>query len=270
MGYNRKKTIGEKMFITTAGRTNLELKQQAMKVAEELHIPYIERNKKSVSALQEIVMDDCIVIGKKRLELYPYRETEPFFFHPNSAMFRIKRLINNEHDPFLDAAKLEKGMTLLDCTLGLASDSIIASFAVSGTGRVVGIEGNKYLAYMVKEGLQQWDSGLLLMNEAMKMIEIHHANSYDFLKAQKSASFDVVYFDPMFEEPVIESDGIKSLSRFAIHDDLTHEIMKEAYRVARHRIVLKDHFRSERFKKYGFNVIVRKSAKFHFGTLEKR
>ncbi len=150
------------MFITTAGRTNLQLNHQAMKVAEELQIPYMERNKKSVSTLQDVAKDDCIVVGKKRLELYPYQEPDPFFFHPNSAMFRIKRLINNEHDPFLDAAKIEKGMTLLDCTLGLASDSIIASYAVSVTGSVVGIEGNKYLAYMVKEGLQQWDSGTLV------------------------------------------------------------------------------------------------------------
>lgn len=257
------------MFITTAGRTDLQMIEKARMVANELHIPYMERNKKSVITLQEHAQDDCIVVGKKRLELYPYRETEPFFFHPNSAMFRIKRLLKHEHDPFVNATKLESGMTLLDCTLGLAADSIVASFAVGETGQVVGVEGNRYLSYIVKEGLQRWDSGLERMNEALNRIQVYHADSYDFLTLQKDNSFDVVYFDPMFEEPVLESDGIKALSRLAVHDDLTPALIEEAYRVARHRIILKDHFRSERFKKYGFNVIQRKSAKFHFGILEK-
>jgi hypothetical protein len=257
------------MFITTAGRTNQHMIDCARSIANDLNVHYVKRNKKSVQRLHEEMSDDCIVVGKNRLELYPNGENEPFFFHPNSAMFRIKRLLNGEQDPFLDATRLEKGMKIVDCTLGLAADSIVASFAVGETGQVVGTEANQYLAYIVKEGLQHWDSGIIEMNESMKRIQIYHSYSYDFLKIQKDNSFDVVYFDPMFEEPVIESDGIKSLSRFAVHDDLNHLLINEALRVAKYRIVLKDHFRSERFEKYGFTAIKRKSSKFHFGILEK-
>ncbi|MGQ0516376.1 class I SAM-dependent methyltransferase, partial [Bacillus sp. D-CC] len=77
-----------------------------------------------------------------------------------------------------------------------------------------------------------------------------------------------VYLDPMFEETVIESDGIKGLKHFALYHDITDETIAEAKRVARKRVVLKDHFRSSRFEKHNFHVYKRKSAKFHFGVVD--
>lgn len=257
------------MLVTTAGRTNEQMIEKAKNVASELNVLYIPRKKQSVERIQAQNNGDCIVIGKNRLELYPYGETEPFFFHPNSAMFRIKRLLKGEHDPFIEAAELREGMSLLDCTLGLASDSIVASFVVGESGSVTGIEANPYLAYIVEDGLRMWDSGSTEMNNAMERIIVHHSNSYDYLLTQPDVSVDCVYFDPMFEEPVLESDGIKALGRFAIYDDLDEGIINEALRVARKRVILKDHFRSERFEKYGFDVFRRKTAKFHYGVKEK-
>ena len=107
------------------------------------------------------------------------------------------------------------------------------------------------------------------MNEAMQRIVVKSAYSLDYLKTQASNSVDCVYFDPMFEETILESDGIKTLGKFARYDDLNDELMSEALRVASKRIILKDHFRSERFIKYGFEVFRRKTSKFHFGVIEK-
>ena len=50
-------------------------------------------------------------------------------------MFRVKRLMRGEHDPFVQATQLESGMTVLDCTLGMASDSIVASYMVGESGK---------------------------------------------------------------------------------------------------------------------------------------
>ena len=36
---------------------------------------------------------DVLVAGKNRYELYRIGMEEPFFFHPNSAAFRLKRLV---------------------------------------------------------------------------------------------------------------------------------------------------------------------------------
>lgn len=257
------------MIITTAGRTNDEMILEAISIASELEGKFIERKKRSVQTLQQIEEDDCIVVGKEKLELYPFGEKDPFFFHPNSAMFRIKRLLKGDHDPFLDAACLKQGHTFLDCTLGLASDSIVASFAVGKEGKVTGIEGNPYLAYMVKKGLQTWKSGILLMDQAMERIEVNNALSLSFLKSLPDASYDCVYLDPMFEERIIESDGIQALSRFAVYEEVTREWIEEAIRVANERIVIKDHVRSTRFNTFNFSVNKRKTAKFHFGVIEK-
>lgn len=257
------------MFVTTAGRTNQQMIEKSMELADKLAVPYIPRRKKSIQTLQKETKSECIVVGKERLELFSLGAEQPFFFHPNSAMFRIKRLANGEHDPFADAAQLSEGMTFLDCTLGLASDSIVASYIVGEDGRVTGTEGQKYLAFMVEAGLKTWDSEIYDMNRAMTRIQVVHSHALEYLKSLPDNSVDCVYFDPMFDEAILESDGIKALGHIALYDDLNEETIEEALRVTNHRVMLKDHYKSKRFEKYGFHVLRRKTAKFHFGFLEK-
>lgn len=257
------------MFVTTAGRTNEIMTANAKAIALELKADFVPRKKRSVSALQQIVKDDCLVVGKDRLELFPLGAEEPFFFHPNSAMFRIKRLMKGESDPLIEAAKLQEGMSFLDCSLGLGSDSIVAGFVVGDSGSVTGIEARHELAYLVKNGLKTWDSGYDAINLAMEKIKVLHGYSLDVLKSLEENSFDCVYFDPMFDESILESDGIRGLTHFAIYDGLSQEFVQQAVRVASKRVVLKDHFRSRRFEVFGFSVYKRKTAKFHFGVIEK-
>lgn len=257
------------MFVTTAGRTNEEMTAHARKISGELNAEFVPRKKRSIIAIQEELSDNCLVVGKDRLELYPFGEKEPFFFHPNSAMFRIKRLMNGENDPLVEGGELVAGMSFLDCTLGLGSDSIVASYAVGTRGYVTGIEARPELSYLVKTGLNSWDSGYEPINQAMANIKVVNEYSLDFLKRMEDNSFDCVYFDPMFDESILESDGIRGLSHFAVYEGLSNETMDHALRVAKQRVILKDHFRSTRFDEFGFKVHRRKSAKFHFGVIEK-
>jgi hypothetical protein len=256
------------MIVTTSARADEQTEQYAKHVANILSTTYVTRKKQSVTSIQSVYQSDVIVVGKGRIELFPYGEADPFFFHPNSAMFRLKRLVRNEHDPFIEVAQLQEGSSILDCTLGLASDSVTASYVVGPTGRVVGIEGNPYIAFLVQKGLQDWDSGIQSMNEAMRRVEVISGFAENFLKEQPDNSYDCVYFDPMFEESIVTSVGIKGLSKFAVYHEMTDHLVNEALRVAKRRVVLKDHYQSSRFQKFGFNVITRKSAKFHYGFLE--
>jgi predicted methyltransferase len=257
------------MFITTAGRTNEEMKELAKEIAVELDVRYFDRKKRSISQLQQLHNDSCIVVYKERLELFPLRETEPFFFHPSSAMFRIKRLQRGEHDPFIEVCQLTRGMSFLDCTLGLASDSIVASYQVGESGKVIGLEAEKYLSYVVQDGLKKWATGIQEIDEAMRRIEVNHIHCFNYLKMLPNESVDVVYFDPMFEETIAESVSIQPLTKIANYE-LFHPIwIKEALRVAKKRVVLKDHYLSERFNQFGFKVMPRKTAKFHFGYIDK-
>ncbi|MDF1510390.1 class I SAM-dependent methyltransferase [Robertmurraya sp. DFI.2.37] len=256
------------MFVTTAGRTNEKMIKEAQIIAADLTIDYAPRLKRSVRALQEIYADDCLVVGKERLELYPLGEEQPFFFHPNSSMFRIKRMQAGETDPFIEACQLKKGSKLLDCTLGLASDSIVASFAVGEEGNVVGIEGNLFIAYIVEKGLQSWEAVDPEINAALKRISVVNCLSLEHLKKLESCSYDCVYLDPMFEEQILESNGIKELTKFALYEDITQDLIYHAKRVAKERVVLKDHYKSKRFAQFGFQVNRRKTAKFHYGVLQ--
>ncbi|MDC2867034.1 class I SAM-dependent methyltransferase [Bacillus sp. BP-3] len=256
------------MIVTTAGRTNKEMTAYAKKIATDLQSSFLVRNDRPIYELHEQYKQDILVAQKNRLAIYPQGTEESFFFHPNSAMFRVKRLMRGEHDPFLQAAQLEEGMKVLDCTLGMASDSIVASYAVGEAGEITGLEGNCYMAYLIEKGLQQWDTSVTEMNEAMQRITVKNTEHLSFLQQCKDHSYDVVYLDPMFEETVLESDGIRGLKHFALYNDITDETMKEVKRVARKRVVLKDHFRSMRFEKHNFFVYKRKSAKFHFGVIE--
>ena len=95
-------------------------------------------------------------------------------------MFRVKRLMRGEHDPFVQAAKLESGMTVLDCTLGMASDSIVASYIVGESGKVTGLEGNEYMAYIMENGLQTWSSSISEIDNAMQRIDVKQTEHFAF------------------------------------------------------------------------------------------
>ncbi|RHW42274.1 hypothetical protein D1B31_06540 [Neobacillus notoginsengisoli] len=257
------------MFVTTAGRVNEKMIDSAKSVSTQLGIPYVPRRKKSIQQLQSEAQSSCIVTGNERFNLFAYGESDPFYFHPSSAMFRVKRLLDGGTDPLIEAADLKDGESFLDCTLGLASDSIVASCVIGESGNVTGIEGNQYVSFIVKNGLKTWDSGLSALDEAMQRVNVIHREAVAFLKTQPDNSWDCVYFDPMFEESIEESEGIKGLRQFALHGGIGAEEFAEAYRVARKRVVLKDHYKSRRFDLYDFKRTIRKTAKFHFGYIEK-
>lgn len=255
------------LLVTTAGRTTNEMIEKAKKTADELNLSYINREKKTVKWLREKYEEDILVVGKERMELFSLNSDQPFFFHPNSASFRMKRILKGERDTFAEAAGLKKGMSFLDCTLGMASDSIIASHTVGTEGEVKGIEASLPISYLVKHGLNVWDSGVMEMDAAMKRIKVVHSMAIDYLKSLEDNSFDVVYFDPMFEEPIEDSAGINTLRKWAVYQRIDKETVGEAKRVAKGKVILKEHYNSPLFEELGFYVNKRPSAKFQYGII---
>ena len=76
------------------------------------------------------------------------------------------------------------------------------------------------MAYIMGNGLKTWSSSVSEIDEAMQRIDVKQTEHYAFLKQCGDNSYDVVYLDPMFEETVIESDGIKGLKHFALYHDM--------------------------------------------------
>ncbi len=253
-----------KTVVTTAYRPTSQIFEQAGRVSADLSLNQIPRNKRSIERLHMDESADLLICLKERLEFYPLGKNEPFFFHPNSAAFRTKRPLGQ--DPLIEVSGLQPGDSFLDCTLGLASDSIVASQRVGEQGKVFGCESHPVLAYVVGQGLQQY-GGMPHLEEAMKRIQVISSDAVSFLEKLETNSIDVIYMDPMFTEEITEASNFTPLRGPADQGQLTDQWMAEAERVARKSIVLKAHFRSADFERYGFTRRVRPNTKFHYGVI---
>lgn len=254
-----------KTVITTAGRPDAVSLKLASKAAGVLGYEIVERNKKSVARIQKEQESAVLVAGANRYELFRVGMEKPFFFHPNSAAFRLKRLLNGETDPLIEATQLSKGDSFLDCTLGLASDSIIASYVTGDSGKVLGLEGDPDIAFIAKCGLHTFQSNSVELTEAMKGIEVVHKDAVAYLKSQPDKSWDIVYIDPMFSAPIEESSNFTPLRQVGLKTSLTAEWIEQAKRVCKRRVVVKDRFDSPVFDKFNLERKIRPNTKFHFG-----
>ncbi|WP_228548373.1 class I SAM-dependent methyltransferase [Sporosarcina obsidiansis] len=257
------------MIITTAGRPDEQSVVLLQEAADCLQAPIVERNKRSISKLQGIYESDVLVAGKDRYSFYRRGTDEAFFFHPNSATYRLKRLVKGETDPLIEAAALVAGDSFLDCTLGLGSDAIIASSVVGADGKVEGIEADAVVAFLTKTGLRSFPIDFPLLQEAMERIDVIHSEAVEFLKSCPTSSRDVVFLDPMFTTPIEESSNFETLREIGASYSLTEEWVAEALRVCRRRVVLKDHYQSPMFARFGFIQQIRPYTKVHYGVLEK-
>lgn len=254
-----------KTLVTTAYRPNGKTDRMAEQAAKDLSIPFVLRKKRSIERIHDEECADVLVAAKERLEFYPLGKTEPFFFHPNSAAFRTKRPIGE--DPLIAVSGLSAGDVFLDCTLGMASDAIVASYRAGSQGKVIGCESHPVLAYILQHGLARYEA-MPHLHEAMKQIQVVPKNAVDFLKTLPDDSVDVVYMDPMFTEEITEATNFTPLRGPANDGQLTDEWVREAVRAARKSVVLKAHFRSADFEEFGFTRRVRPNTKFHYGVID--
>lgn len=258
-----------KTVITTGGRPDEQSRNLAIEAAKVLGYDVIERNKRSIARIQRDYESAVLVAGSNRYDLYRVGMEQPLFFHPNSAAFRLKRMMNGETDPLIDVAQLKNGDSFLDCTLGLGSDSIIASFVVGNSGKVQGIEGDADIAFITGRGLKSYDSQSDALKEAMQHVQVIHADAIKFLESQPDASWDIVYIDPMFSKPIDESSNFTPLRKVGLQSSLTEKWVAEAKRVSKRRVVVKDRFDSPIFDTFKLDRIVRPNTKFHFGFILK-
>ncbi|HFU4199133.1 TPA: class I SAM-dependent methyltransferase [Streptococcus suis] len=245
------------MIVTTSLGMDEGLVYRARRIASELGIEYKERKKQSVGKMLG-TYEAVLVLYKDKLIL-EQRGGQVLFFHPDTAMLRIK----SGRDPLLELLGKEK-QSIIDCTMGLGSDSIVLA---SAGHRVTALESSKLVHFIVSRGLQDFDSGLQEVNRAMRSIQTIWTDSLTYLKEQIDKSVDVIYFDPMFSEEIKESQNLSGLSGLADRSRLTEEIVSEAKRVARKKLIIKAHFRDRVFEDFGFVRHVRPNQKFHYGEI---
>ena len=107
--------------------------------------------------------------------------------------------------------------------------------------------------------------------EAMRRVEVVTADYFDYLKTCADKSFDVVYFDPMFRHAINKSSGINPIRPLADNRPLEIISVREACRVARRCVVMKENSRSTEFERLGFKIADGgKYSSISFGVIDSK
>lgn len=231
------------LAVTTSVRPAAALEAEAQAVAEELDAPLAPRGSKSLAEVfADADADRLLIVAEGRLRLRDRETGTEYFYHPNLFLTRGSQVLENgsDIDPFLRATGLTPGGSLLDCTLGFASEAALASLAVGNLGRVVGVESVPALACVTRRGVQSFPLQNKMLEAALRRVEVRTGDSGEFLAQCMDGAFDVVYFDPFFPERLPGSEASMSpLFVFGNPAPLATAAVREAQRVARRRVVIK-------------------------------
>ena len=238
--------------------------------AERLGAPFVPRADRSLPELiQESAAEAALVISGGGPRLLRPSDGLDYFFHPNMAKLRLHNVRAGRGDPMLTAMELQPGDTVLDCTLGRASDAIVASHALGEGARIIGLEVVPIIAELTRHGLRHYESGIARLDEPMRRIEVHCANHRAYLADCDPATFDVVYFDPIFTSPIEKSQAMVPLRAIADKSTVTPDTLALARRVARRRVVMKNVVGSSLWEELGIRRFVKgSSSRIEYGIVE--
>lgn len=255
-------------IVTTVYNPGQEIVIQANKWAETLNAPFIPRERHSLKTLMEKFTTDIVVLASQEGPVI-HTPGGKYFFHLSMAELRIKNLVNGKHDHMIAAMGLVPGMSLLDCTLGLASDAIVASYVTGSTGKILGLESSPLLALVAEFGLNNFVADNPEVTSSLRRIKVKQADHFDYLSSLPDNSFDIVFFDPMFRNPVDSSSNLKPIRHLADSRPLTPETLLEARRIARRRVVIKEAQGSKVFRELGISVFAGgKYSSIQYGIVE--
>lgn len=253
-------------IITTAVKPDTTLEQTARAIAGQLPALFVARAGQSLEQLKTSHQTDVIIAVTKK-GLVAHTANGDFFFHPSMAQLRIKNLISGKDDHMVSAMNLTAGMSVLDCTLGLGTDAIVASYVTGPCGQVTGLEAAKIISLITDSGLKHYQTDGI--DAALRRINVVHADYHHYLAGLPEKSFDIVYFDPMFRRPIDSSSNIKPLRQLADNRALTPAALRQAVRVARKRVVIKETRHSGVFAELGIkHTTGGKYSSIHYGMIE--
>ena len=245
-------------ILTTSQKSNEVIQEEAKALASSMHMTYIKRGKTSIPALFRSHQCEYVaVLSGTSLTIY-FSENQQHSFHLSMAQLRILRIERGEGDHLvnavqiiLDRKEVHEGQqfTFLDSTIGLASDSIIVSYAFPNA-QIQGLEGSFPIWLATSYGLEHYVHSEDSVTNALRRIKVHHDTFENYLPNLPDNSIDIIYFDPMFEVPVEESPQFKPLRGHTVESHIDDIIMSSAMRVARYGVIIKERPFSSVFQKY--------------------
>ena len=255
-------------MVTTSHNPSRDQIDLAKDLAKRLNTKYVNRRhlsdykkKEKVDFYYVVESDGRIVIRWSDGEL---------FFHPSVAKIRMKNIQNGGRDYLIEALSLDGDEVVLDTTFGLGTEAILIA-AFLPRGRVVGIEKSIHIYTVVSDGMKRYKPKVKWIGEALKRIDLTHADMKKFIREAEDDSYDIVYCDPMFENPKYESSSMNPLRPFASYDTVNEDDVKHMLRIARKRVVLKANEKDSLFERIRVDKIMgSKKSGVLYGVIEKR
>lgn len=224
--------------VTTVVAPSPAVLEEARAAALRYSVPLLGRVGRSLAGLAAPAgVQVLLVLGRHAALWLDGRERR---YDAGMGALRARRLREGERggratgDSFLAAALLRPGESVLDCTLGLGADALVAAAAVGAEGRVVGLESSSPLAAWVEAGLRRLD------DPAARCVEVRRADHAEALAACPERSYDVVAFDPMFRHPRSQGFGFDLVRKLGDPKPLQPVTLERARRVARRCVLVKD------------------------------
>ncbi len=228
---------------------------------------YIPRKGRGLKTIQHDSQADAVVVWQDSGPVM-YIGDNKFFFHPSMAKVRLSAYRKKgQLDPLIEAAGVNPGDSILDCTLGLGADSIVLAYFCKGP--VVALESSPAIAYTVKWGMRLYKSPLLWLSEAIQRVNVLAADHLCHLASLPDDCYDLVYFDPMFRRPLLKSETLSPVRLLGDLQPLSEEAVREACRVAKKRVLIKERAGSPEFERLGCHRTVGSiHNSIHFGIID--
>lgn len=241
-------------FVVTTTQSQSIVDSGLATFIKETGFTFVPRRRTGLANLaREHDADGVIVWENDRPVLYI--EGEKLFFHPSMAKSRIAAYRKKgQPDLLIKACQLEPGWSFLDCTLGMGADAIVASY-FSRSGRITGLESEDAIAAVIGWGMRKFSSRMDWLDHAVHRIEVLAGNHKNLLPRLPDESYDVVYFDPMFDHPLLKSQPLSPLRKLANPQTLDPATVSQAIRVARQRVVMKTQAGGEEIERLGMQRV---------------
>ena len=231
---------------------------EARELAERFGLRAEPREGRTLGQLLEDA-DAVLILAARRADLYErgraYRATV------GMAYLRVLRARNRETDRLVAHAALRPGDSVLDATLGLGGDALVAAHATGAP--VVGLEKDRVIAAFTQAALRRLPKH---GRDPGRLVRVICADHRAWLEDQPARSFDVVLLDPMFRRAGASGPLFDLLRARAEHAPLDAATLREAQRVARRGVLVKDAAPGRELQRLGLTPeATRRSAAIAFG-----
>lgn len=240
--------------VTTVREAGRDVYEQAKKRAAALGLPCDEREGSLSEMAEKRAREGYLIYGRKLL--YYWTPKGEYHFHLGTASLRIRQIEEGRGDRLCALLPEGDALSVLDCTFGRGNDAAVFSFFLGNKGSVVSLEKSTPLYEVGRAGLLSGTEERPAVGEALRRIRLLHEDFRTFLFRAPEKSYDVLYFDPMFQVPVKRDvNRIEGFRQAACYDGIDKKVLERASAVARKRIIVKERPFSKLFRELHFSRI---------------